>query len=186
MTQVFYVDISSCDIKDSDMLSLAPLRRSYVNTITDDIRKKQSVLVWKLLIYALKRVKKEVVDFQFDLLDNGKWLLKNCDLEFSLSHSKNIVTVAVSDREVGVDVECCQDKIKKAKNMLIKTEKCGDVSVLELTRLWTEKECKIKAKNGKIMSGITIDDLHNNKYYCSVYSIEEVNSFNEISVNEIL
>lgn len=66
--------------------------------------KREKYYVWKLLEYALYRtfgVRIESVEFTKS--ENGKWHCPVC--EFSLSHSKNAVAVALSRKPTGVDIQ---------------------------------------------------------------------------------
>jgi phosphopantetheinyl transferase len=81
-----------------------PTRQSELDTCKSERVKREKYFVWKLLAYAIKqRYSKDLSELHFEKIENGKW---SCDLcEFSLSHSKNALCVAISDAKIGVDIE---------------------------------------------------------------------------------
>ncbi len=189
MLKVFWCDVSEadyCNYKDVQCL----VRKKYINSIRDPKRKKQSFFVWKLLEYVSKK------QFGCDKIDgeaeqNGKWRIKGVDFKFSLSHSDNIVAVAVSDASVGVDVEKYSDTIMKVRKFLLKNgEKdcCCDTEKLIL--LWTERESFFKCSKNNVCENLyfsnkNITDRHGNNYCCGVCGKEHCTEFYEILSREL-
>jgi len=113
--------------------------------------------VWKLLETAINQ------SFHYRMEDicfwnnKGKW---SCDkLCFSLSHTRGVVAVAVSNAPCGVDIESVErferrysspDVLRQFQNKL-----CADDEMLslanpmELIELWTKKECLYKCYGTK-------------------------------------
>ncbi len=106
----------------------------------------------------------------FDIFadENGKLHCKNSPLHFNISHSENIVAVAVSDSVVGVDIEVIRPvSLKLSKKLCIEEELlyifghtptesdfCDDKNPEYLRRffeIWTIKEAYFKC----IGTGIT-------------------------------
>jgi len=81
-----------------------PARQSEIAACKSERVQREKYFVWKLLAYAIKqRYGKELDELHFTKSEHGKW---SCDLcEFSLSHSKNALCVAISDVKIGVDIE---------------------------------------------------------------------------------
>jgi 4'-phosphopantetheinyl transferase len=78
-------------------------------------------------------------DVQFVIGENGKPSLANGAVHFNLSHSGDLAVIAVSDHEIGVDVEQIRDdfdyeSIAPAANRD------------EFYREWTRKEARLKAR----------------------------------------
>lgn len=103
-----------------------------------------------LLLYALN----EFLDESYDkddigIGDMGKPYLKDGRAEFSVSHSKKLWMVAISDALIGADLEVSKDKDKDkiAKKIFSELEN----RYIELWgeygfyRLWTRREALIKA-----------------------------------------
>lgn len=129
-------------------LQLPPWRREKVLAIKDKVKTKESVLSFVLLQNALKN-SFGIEDFTFEYNEKGKPYLANRVAFLSISHSREAVAVAVSRREIGVDVECVrQPKETVLNRMFTDAEKncirSSDDPDLAFTRLWTEKEAKAK------------------------------------------
>ena len=113
--------------------------------------------VWKLLQFAVEQTfSRPFNDFIFTKNENGKWVCK--DFYFSLSHSKNVVAVALSSSPVGVDIQIDEPlqnlsiakKILNDKEMgIIKTLPEKEMNAY-LVGVWTQKEAAFKRENEKI------------------------------------
>lgn len=136
----------------SDFIENFPdCRREYVNKITDSAQKRQSVIVWKLLEYALKDFTRgnnfTKSDFYFD---GKKFRLKNDAVYFSLSHSGAAFSVVVSNSPCATDIEILSDKILRCERKILSLSGqemptyASDKSDI-LARIWTAYECKIKS-----------------------------------------
>ncbi len=99
-------------------------------------------------------------DIKIEKTKNGKPYITNKQkLFFSLSHSKNGLALAVSDCEIGVDIEKIKEFNKSVARRFLKTDETDD---LELLRLWTRLESAIKHK-GLTLSHISKISTHNTK-----------------------
>ncbi|MBO7345868.1 MAG: hypothetical protein J6U92_08030 [Clostridia bacterium] len=183
MVKVFYATINGVALNENLISALPTVRKEYVSTIKDPFRKAQSVLVWCLLQEVLKK------EFGFnDSLDfiqnNGEWSALNGGIEFSLSHSNNVVAVAVSNNRVGVDVELCSSKVLKVKKMFqIDTQAIDEIE--QLTLLWTQKESAYKSKiNGNLFSKTLLID--GEKYVVTVNAIDNDVEFKFIDIQNLL
>ena len=79
-------------------------------------------------------------------------------LEFSVSHSEDIVVCAISNRSVGIDVEYSNNEIQDMMRQIARPEELGWInehakSDVELYQLWTHKESYLKCI-GSTISGI--------------------------------
>ena len=120
---------------------------------------------WRTLEFALLHsFGYKMSDLIFSRSQNGKWLCDKCF--FSLSHSGGYVAVAVSNTQVGIDIE----------DVLAFEEKCKDSTVLkrmrrhiagksepypktpfELLKIWTQKESIFKCKSEKSFNPAKIE-----------------------------
>ncbi len=156
MIYLFYSDISVAS-ENYDFIDFCSERKSYLCSITDNLRFKQSFYVWKLLLRAFDFLGEKTEVFTEN---NGKWRLLGSKFNFSLSHSKNIVCVSISKKLNGVDVEMISNKILNVKKKLnVNTD-----DVNELTKMWTERECSIKEKRCKSYKHFLVADALNNNY----------------------
>lgn len=156
--KTYYCDISLAEVSNLDLSSFPKERLQYVESISDPLRKKQSILVWKLLQYVFKLNGYINLDF---CQKNDKWVAYDSKISFSLSHSFNVVAVSICDNcSVGVDVERCDEKILKLSKKL----STNDSNVDTLTRIWTEKESVYKCGEKYKTYSIFIFDNENYKY----------------------
>lgn len=128
----------------------SPGRQQKVDRIRREDDKRLSLLAEYLMITALKN--EGIGEISLTCGEKGKPYLTDKSLFFNLSHSGKVCICAVSDKDLGCDVE----KIKRAKmniaNRFFSKEEC---LFLESTpeserdnaffRLWTMKESFIKA-----------------------------------------
>lgn len=128
-----------------------PLRREEIEKCCNSEVKKQKFYVWKLLEYALSDsfgLEKRMLNFQKK--NNGKWVIDG--YFFSLSHSGNIVVVAVSESPVGVDIQKINkiDDPAKFKAVIFSEKekvKYRNVNGEKLMMIWSLKECAFKKSN---------------------------------------
>lgn len=127
-------------------------REEAVASVTDEATKRAKFWAWKTLEYALFRsFGYKIQDLDIVKTKNGKWKGKNCS--FSISHSGNLVSVIVSNKETGIDIEENEAFFRKmsdektfavfTKKVLAKKEKMPKEKA-ELLELWTKKECLFK------------------------------------------
>ncbi len=128
----------------------APYRREKTDRMRFDKDKRQSLGAGVLLEYALK--KEGVNDPQFSFEKNGKLCLADSSIRFNLSHSGTTVMCALSDSDIGCDVEQVkQVKLNIARRFFCADEykalmNCDPNKQQELFfRYWTLKESFIKA-----------------------------------------
>ena len=153
-----YADVYVAPLPDQAMGEslYPPLRQSEIDACKSERVRREKYFVWKLFAHAVKaRYDKELSELKFVRSDNGKW---SCDLcEFSFSHSKGALCVAISDAPIGVDIEQIPTEPPEsvAKKILTeealqryhgmpKSEKC----VFFATE-WTHRESLFKQRGGK-------------------------------------
>ena len=145
------------------------IRNQMIERCTDVLTRQQRYCVWQLLDYALKQhCGKGVDSFRFKPSENGKW---SCDApaQFSLSHSNNVVVVAISTEQVGVDIEAVSSFTGRAcddvfvSRVLNNTERqqlmrCEPARRAQtLAQLWTRKESIFKMRGGPYFAPRSID-----------------------------
>lgn len=82
----------------------------------------------------------------------GKPHLQESALQISFSHSEDLVSVAISDRLVGIDIQVRVDKIRRIRYKFINSEEDEFVDQAEIERLhviWGAKEAAFKAYGRK-------------------------------------
>ena len=103
MIKLAYVDVSELDLKKSYRL-LPQNRKDKVDGFRFDKDKKLSCGAYLLLKKLLSE--ENITQPAFEIGKFGKACISNYDnIHFNLSHSSKIVACAISDMEVGIDVE---------------------------------------------------------------------------------
>ena len=185
MVKVYFTDISNFDFNTNELPLIYDKQRiTYIESINDAKRKKQSFFVWLLLEYVL-RADFNVFKPKFSFVDE-KWFLKNSNVKFSITHSENIVAISISDnvQAVGVDVEIVSDKILKLQKLFNNLN--GNVDIKDfLTIKWTEKESKFKSQNKNNFSTCEIYDNNGSKYFLTVCCDERCSDFINVDIDTI-
>ena len=171
MIKIFYADVNSVKKRFGTLIN-SPSRQEYLISITDENRYRQSLAVWQLLEFVLAKYF-NLWSPGFIKTESGRWQVLNSSVKFSLTHSKNLVAVAVSDKgEIGLDIEKITDKVLKLKKRykLIETENLEEMSRI-LTEKWTEEESLYKSglQDGFFKTEI-VADCFNEMYAITVCS----------------
>ncbi len=94
--------------------------------------------------FLKKVLKKYHIEYDIFYNEYGKPYLKNNELYFNISHSKEYIVIAVSDKEIGVDIEHLTFNEKTADRICTKEERKKVKTDLDFTKIWTKKEAYIK------------------------------------------
>ena len=128
-----------------------PKRQEYIQSASNKKLISQRYFVWKLLEYSFKNsFGFDFEKLEFKLNEQGRWECDECF--FSLSHSNNVVAVAVADSPVGVDIECLERSVPDTLYKKILTDKeMSEYIYMEkskqkkyLIKKWTAKESLFK------------------------------------------
>ncbi len=115
-------------------------------------KRRQSIGAELLLIRLLKRIEPDAaLPLSIASNENGRPFLQNGSLHFSLSHSGSLAVCALSDREIGVDIQ----RIKPVQPSVLRRCMLEDEQKYVLsasdrdrafTRIWSMKESYTKAR----------------------------------------
>ena len=130
-------------------------RYKEVRAVKNDEVRKHKYFAWKLLEYALMHsFAYDITKLELTKSPSGKWVSPSC--EFSITHSGDLVAVAVSKKPVGVDIQVQKDVLSSsfAERMFTKDEQEA-LALLpddqarknELLNLWAQKESIFKTFN---------------------------------------
>lgn len=160
LQQNAFVDVYIAEIPANGRLSkVCPdTRQAEIDKANSEKVKREKYYVWKLLEYGLQQsFDKKIEDVGFVKHATGKWTCDVCEL--SLSHSHNVVCVALSNAPVGVDVEKIEmprgniaDKVLSEREKAEYTLLAGEQKDAFLIRVWAKKESLFKAKNIKSLT----------------------------------
>ncbi|MBR7112613.1 MAG: lecithin retinol acyltransferase family protein [Clostridia bacterium] len=163
---------SKCDVYFSRIpqgIALAevfpPERSAEIADVRNERLRLEKYWAWKTLEYALYRsFGYKMNELSFSKGKNGKWLCDKCF--FSLSHAGGFVAVAVSNKEIGIDVECLDGFEEKCRDAAffegMKRHTAGKRDPVpqtptELLALWTKKESLFKCHPQKRFSPTRIE-----------------------------
>ena len=145
------------------------------------IDKKISLIAYLLLTYGIKK------EFEIEKIPEiltekiGKPYLKNSNISFNLSHTRNGVMCSIYKNRVGCDVENVVEKIIPAKSILCPNEikMIGD-DTRYFTKIWTLKEAYSKCTG----LGLTekLDDIDFSRFVNN--KIFEINDYLFFSNNK--
>ena len=161
-------------------------RQREIDGVSNERVRREKYYVWRLLEYAIKNsLGADASRLCFTKGNNGRWSSEG--FEFSLSHSGDALSVAISKSPVGVDVE--RIRVKNADRMasysLTQVEQAEYSSLYEaqreewLMRRWCAKEAIFKHQNkdayipskietAEFFSYITDIEIENEKYIIAV------------------
>ena len=129
-------------------------RKDEVASINNEKVKNEKYWAWKTLENALDYAFGYKLN-QLNVQKNecGKWTCDKCC--FSISHSDGVVVVAVSNREIGVDIESLsrfenkfldEQKFNNFVDKIVAKKETRPTTIKELTLLWVKKESAFKYK----------------------------------------
>ena len=146
MTEVYVLDVTNLGLEKY----LKKLPRNFldqVNKYKEDNQRRRSFFSWYLLYLKLVERKINVSNLKVEFNENGKPLIEG--INFNISHSHNLVAVAISSHEVGIDLELVEEKDneKIAKKIMNEEEYQKYLKNKEyFYKVWTKKEAYLKRK----------------------------------------
>ncbi len=155
--ELIYTDISGPDMTEKDIKALTSALPEYFRIRVEGSKqrdqKMQRLSSGLLLMYLLRQYDIKATDVRIKTGIHGKPGFEDMDgLYFNLSHSGDLILMALTDTETGCDIQ----KIKKGsvrlagrfftpeENEMIESAKDGDIDEV-FTRIWARKESYIKA-----------------------------------------
>lgn len=129
------------------------LTNNYVDNIMSrksDKSRKESLSVLLLLLHGLGAVGIDPFGISIVRSNNGKPYFKcGCDLYFGISHDSDLVAVALSEQNVGIDVQSNHNfaNCEKIAERFFTDRECSDIQngISDFFDVWTKKEafCKL-------------------------------------------
>lgn len=173
-----------CNISDISASELTEWFGKMSSERKEAVRKLRIPHKQKLKIAADNLCRNAISDFcgiapdkiRFGVTENGKPFAKEIDVQFNISHSGDFVVCAVSDKEIGIDIEKIRDinpritrKFSDEKERIyIDSHKNG------LFEIWTLKEAYFKCIGTGLCANIknVSFDINNKKITCSEKGFE--------------
>ena len=168
MLRLYYADVSNIDLGKE--FTLSQYRKKRLETIWQEEKRRQSIGAERLLNKALEELYpgfKPPADIILD--NNGKPYISSKPLYFSLAHSGNIAACAVSDNNIGLDVQIEEAPREKIMRRVFSTRESEYVlSATDknhaFTEVWTKKESKVKKSGAGIGAMLSIVDILDDEY----------------------
>ena len=138
-----------------------------------EISNEKSLYVHCLAYFLLDKIlrKKYSIEDREIVFENNKPFLKTNEKQFSISHSNDFITIAISDYDCGVDIE----KIKNRDYKKISERMNFDsLSLKDFYKKWTEFEAGYKLTNKKFAS---IKNIDLEEYYLTAISSNSEEDF---------
>lgn len=104
MEKIFYTDISDVKLAEINLSNINTQRLDKVSLLSDELKKIQSLTSYLLLRYAFAKLNINLNEYRFSY-KNNKPYIEDFNYHFNITHSKNIIAVAISEKEVGIDAE---------------------------------------------------------------------------------
>ncbi|MFI3260635.1 MAG: 4'-phosphopantetheinyl transferase superfamily protein [bacterium] len=169
---------------------------------------KLNSLVSFLLIKKYFEVNNIKSDLNFIYNEHGKPFINNCPVKFNISHTDNMVVVAFSEYEIGVDVEKVNEFSENLVSYIfdeIEIKEYSDLltDLVFLTNVWTKREAYLKMVGTGISSdfnnikfdykklslcynGFMISSAELDNHIISISSNDKSYELKEISLEDIL
>ena len=130
--------------------------------------KKLSVIAYLLLVYGIKKEYEIFEDLIFEYGENEKPYIKNYpDIFFNISHCKYGVVCAISNEEVGIDIEEVSNYEEAVANYICNEREYNSLvnsknQVVDFCKLWTVKESVLKFTGKGICTDLksVLNNLH--------------------------
>lgn len=155
VTKIYVADVqwlSDAAAFEKHYRTMPEHRKEKIDNLRFEKDKRLCMGAWLLLVYALKETGIEKAELQLAYGPSGKpYLADNPDVFFNLSHSGNRVMCAVSNGEVGCDVQKVTPYNRKLASRYFCPEEFGYLEAAPeeardvlFARFWTLKESFIK------------------------------------------
>jgi len=161
--RIFLTDISAVDEKTlANYQNLLTFFEKNRFDKTSSLKAKKSFLIGRVLIKSSlsKILNCDIAEIKLKVLASGQVVLQapQSNLKFNLSHSENLAVLAVSENEIGIDIEFCKKRNFEeiAEEFFTKEEVLELKSSTEKQKLfykfWTKKEAFIKCNGEQIFN----------------------------------
>ena len=159
MNLLLYGNIN--DLKDLNH-PISKIREQKLNKYKYLDDKKRCLLAELLLKEGLKQF--NIKEFEYTFNEYGKPYLKDINVFFNISHSKDYVVCIISDEEVGIDIEYKKDIDYSKLIKRFKIEEQNSIhNIDDFYSIWTKKEAYIKMKGEGLRIELNSFDTNNIK-----------------------
>ena len=168
---IFLIDLDNYDTLSMECLN--SIEREYLEKLQTIYFKKRYIVSRMVLKHILCHLlnKSSVLDISTYKDECGEvHILNHKELHICISYSENVVTLAISKVEVGIDIEIKRPlALKNTLKYLQTTSSCTENSANDaaILKMWTLKEAYCKFSNKKMLSILSKEPDFNNTCYSS-------------------
>ena len=181
MIKIYLEDISTIDSEakfNAYFDKLPKYRQEKISALKNKNDKYLSLLAGRLLCDGLRDlglynyINKVVID------ENGKPYIPDNPIYFSISHSGTKAMVVFSGNEVGCDVQLMKKNSISLADKYFTEEEQNEINnsddhVKTFFKLWTLKECYMKASGRGLSLGLKNINVYNKDYISKSYVVDE-------------
>lgn len=160
-------------------------REIEVSGVRNERVRREKYCVWRLFEHALKESRGiDIRSLKIKKRANGKWCAEG--VEFSLTHTKNAVAVAISNAPVGIDLEPLSALKNDISKRILTECELSEYKKLKhdekyLIKMWTAKEAVFKASDEAMFRPETLEvsdypviwkelNIDGERYFCALFS----------------
>jgi len=180
--------------------------KSYLE-LTDEHARAQNVVAYYLLLKLLRDFNIPITSLELDYNEFEKPYFKDINIKFNISHTDDVVAVAISDTEIGIDIEKIEDTNHSLIDWVYSKEEQNRFQERLLDkdfffRAWTIKESYIKYEGSGLnldfkainfdlekeiieVNGTFIQSVLINDFYLSICGEEKEYQLKEISPKQL-
>lgn len=137
MIEIYYGKTNTNELEKKER-ELVDFFKERINKFTNIEEKNIRI---NLYYYLQKKLKEKNISLSFALNSFGKIYLNEISVYISLTHSKGYFAFAISDEEVGLDIEKIRNNVNERISYRISKEK---IKKDEIIKIWTVKESYLK------------------------------------------
>jgi 4'-phosphopantetheinyl transferase len=178
---MIYIDEHINDFNlESALLELSDQRREQALRFKYELGRRTCVLAYLLLKRALREEYGITENPVFEYGEHGKpFIVGHPEIFFNLSHCREAVACAVSDRPIGIDVESVRQFKESLVRYTMNEREVAQIMEAErpdvaFIRLWTMKEARLKLTGEGISNDLkTVLDEAVKKQYTTVECLQQ-------------
>ena len=181
MAYTYIIDKRKINIEDV-LNNSSNFRKDKYNYYKNQENKFECLAATYLIDYGLKKYGLREQDMSYGIGKNGKpYFINHSEIKFSISHSKNMAMVAMSDYDIGCDIQFVKridediyDKVllDNEKKEILQIDNIN-LRMDKFFEYWVMKEAKLKKSGKGLSNDISSIDIEHMKVYS--YTLKDVN-----------
>ena len=157
--RIFLLNIDSIHKRHYSLLETCLAENKYRFHNSSSWHRKQTIFAGDILLrYALLKANNDISNVSICYSEYGKPCIKNGDIHFNLSHSKNYIVLGIAKQELGIDILCKRRINKEFIRFFFSKEEqiyLDDLTEEKRDYYWNAlcyKEAYIKRTGGQIIN----------------------------------